>query len=191
MKVTWRGQVWWPILGICALHLPIQSAHTQQWTHIHCEHTPGAVGSHLCCGARGAVGGSVPCSRAPKSWYWGWRECCTFTPPPTIPAGPETRTRNLWDTSPTLQPLGHDFPRHLGSSWLRPTLQYSRWQQCTLLLDVERQKKRSSRLLYTCICCFRKKQYAFFMEFRILWPNLHNLRTDFWWGIVEKKHCPH
>ncbi len=29
-------------------------------------HTPGAVGSHLCCGARGAVGGSVPCSRAPR-----------------------------------------------------------------------------------------------------------------------------
>ncbi len=33
--------------------------------------------------------GSVPCSRAPQSWYyWGWRERCTFTPPPTIPAGP-------------------------------------------------------------------------------------------------------
>ncbi len=30
---------------------------------------PGAVGSHLCCGARGAV------------VYWRWRECCTFTPP--------------------------------------------------------------------------------------------------------------
>ncbi len=29
-------------------------------------------------------------------------------PPPTIPAGPETRTRNLWVTSPTLYPLGHD-----------------------------------------------------------------------------------
>ncbi|GAA6083699.1 uncharacterized [Tachysurus ichikawai] len=27
-----------------------------------------SVGSHLCCGARGAVGGSVPCSRAPQSW---------------------------------------------------------------------------------------------------------------------------
>ncbi len=42
------SQVRWPILGICVLHLPIQSAHTQQWTHTlwthtHCEHTPGAV----------------------------------------------------------------------------------------------------------------------------------------------------
>ncbi len=27
------GQVWWPILGICALHLTHPSAHTQQWTH--------------------------------------------------------------------------------------------------------------------------------------------------------------
>ncbi len=50
--------------------------HTAMNTHIDREHTPGAV-SHLCCGARGAVGGSVP--------GFGCRECCTFTPP-TIPA---------------------------------------------------------------------------------------------------------
>ncbi len=48
------------------------SAHTHSSEHTHTvnptqlEHTPGAVGSHLCCGARGAVGGSVPCSRAPR-----------------------------------------------------------------------------------------------------------------------------
>ncbi len=30
-------------------------------------------------------------------------------PPPTIPAGPETRTHNLRVTSPTLYPLGHDW----------------------------------------------------------------------------------
>ncbi len=85
---------------------PIQSAYTQQWTHTHThthrEHTPGAVGSHLCCSARGAVGGSVPCSRAPQSWCGGWRECCTFTPPAYNPCRPETRTRNLSITSPTL-----------------------------------------------------------------------------------------
>ncbi len=74
---------------------PIQSAHTQQWTHTHrehthsSEHTPGAVGSHLCCGARGAVGGSVSCSRTPQSWYWRRRESTVHSlPPPTIPAGP-------------------------------------------------------------------------------------------------------
>ncbi len=81
-------QVWWPILGICAY--PILSAHTQQWTRTHREHTPGAVSSHLCCGARGAVGGSVPCLKAPQSWYWGWNERCTFTPPTYNSCRPET-----------------------------------------------------------------------------------------------------
>ncbi len=55
---------------MCSLHL----------TH-PCAHTPGAVGSRH-CGARGAVGGSVPCSRvSPQSW--------------TIPAGAKIRTHNL------------------------------------------------------------------------------------------------
>ncbi len=84
------GQVWWPKLEI--------SAHTQQWTHTHTQ----SSGQPFMLPCRGAVGGSVPCSRAPKSWYWGWRKCWTFTPPPTIPAGPETQTRNLLLTSPTL-----------------------------------------------------------------------------------------
>ncbi len=57
-----------------------EETHTHTHTHTHCEHTPGAVGSQ-CCGARGAVGGSVPYSRvSPQSWYWRWRECWTFTP---------------------------------------------------------------------------------------------------------------
>ncbi len=118
------GQVWWHILGICALHLThpcahthssehsSQYTHTHTHTHTHCEHTPGTVGSHLCCGARGAVGGSVSFSRvSPQSWYWRRRESADYSlPPPTIPAGPETRTRNLRVTSPTLYPLGHDCP---------------------------------------------------------------------------------
>ncbi len=71
--------------------------------HTHSsEHTPGAVGSHLCCGARGAVGGSVPYSRAPQLWYWGWRGRWSFTPPTYNSCRPETRTRNLLLTSPTL-----------------------------------------------------------------------------------------
>ncbi len=45
-----------------------------------CVHTPGAVGSQ-CCGARGAVEGSVPCSMvSPQSWYWS----SLFTPPQWI-----------------------------------------------------------------------------------------------------------
>ncbi len=77
-------------------HTAVSSEHTH--THTHCEHTPGAVGSQ-CCGARGAVGGSVPCSRvSPQLWYWGWRERCTFTPP--------TYNRcRTWDSNP--QPSGY------------------------------------------------------------------------------------
>ncbi len=55
---------------MCSLHLTHPSAHTF-----------GAVGSQH-CGARGAVGGLVPCSRvSPRSW--------------TIPVGAEIRTHNL------------------------------------------------------------------------------------------------
>ncbi len=55
---------------MCSLHLTHPSAHTL-----------GAVGSRH-CSARGAVGGSVPCSRvSPQSW--------------TIPARAEIRTHNL------------------------------------------------------------------------------------------------
>jgi len=55
---------------MCSLHLTHPSAHTL-----------GAVGSQH-CGARGAVGGSVPCSRiSPQSW--------------TIPARAEIQTHNL------------------------------------------------------------------------------------------------
>ncbi len=55
---------------MCSLHLTHPSAHT-----------PEAVGSR-CCGTRGAVGGSVPCSRVShQSW--------------TIPAGAEIQTNNL------------------------------------------------------------------------------------------------
>ncbi len=60
---------------------------------------------------RGAVGGSVPCSRvSPQSWYWRWRERSLFTPPTdnscrTWDSNPQPRV-----TSPTLYPLGHDCP---------------------------------------------------------------------------------
>ncbi len=51
------------------------------------------------CGARGAVGGSVPCSRvSPQSWYWRWREHLLFTPPSDNPC-------RTWESN--LQPLGY------------------------------------------------------------------------------------
>ncbi len=185
------GQVWCPILGICALHLTHPSAKTQQWTHARTHahmHTHARTHAHMHTHARthahartnartharthahtharmhahmrtrthahththartharthtcahtrtharththtpwtqtrsieqpycygGAVGGSVPCSRvSPQSWYWRWRESAGYSlPPPTIPAWPEIRTRDLRVTSQTLYPLGHDCP---------------------------------------------------------------------------------
>ncbi len=86
------GQVWWPILGICPLHLTHPSAHSQQWTHTWSSGQP-------YCGARGAVGGSVPCSRvSPQSWYWRWREHLLFTPPTDNPC-------RTWESN--RQPLGY------------------------------------------------------------------------------------
>ncbi len=72
---------------------PIQSART----HTH-THTPGAVGSHLCCGTQGAVGGSVSCSRAPQSWYWGERALCIHSP--------TYNSCRTWDSNS--QPLGYE-----------------------------------------------------------------------------------
>ncbi len=63
---------------------PIQSAPTQQWTHTRSSGQPFML-QHP-----GSSWGLVPCSRAPQSWYWKWRERWLFTPPPTIPARPET-----------------------------------------------------------------------------------------------------
>ncbi len=65
--------MWHPIPFKCT-HTAVRSEQT------HREHTPRAVDSQ-CCGAQGAVGGSVPCSRvSPESWYRGKRERCAFTP---------------------------------------------------------------------------------------------------------------
>ncbi len=75
-----------------------------KWTHTRSSGQP-------CYSARGAVGGSVPCSRTPQSWYWR-----RILPPPTIPAGPEIRTHNLPLTSPTHYPLGHDCPNLVAKS---------------------------------------------------------------------------
>ncbi len=97
-------EVMWPILVISALQLTHpKCTHTAVNTHTQ-THTPGAVSSQ-CCGARGAVGGSVSCSRAPQSWYWGWRECCSFTPPPTYNS---CRTETRTHSPVRLYPLGHD-----------------------------------------------------------------------------------
>ncbi len=111
------GQVWWPILGICPLHLTHPSAHSQQWTHTWSSGQP-------YCGARGAVGGSVPCSRvSPQSWYWRWREHLLFTPPTDNPC-------RTWESN--LQPLGYKS----NSLTIRPRLPYNVIpEQMTLIMS--------------------------------------------------------
>ncbi len=95
-EVTFGQVWWWPIHGICALHLTHPSAlHTHSSENTH---TPSAVGNQ-CCGARGAVGGSVPCSRvSPQSWYWRRRERWLFTPP-------TDNSCRTWDSNP--RPSGY------------------------------------------------------------------------------------
>ncbi len=73
LLIMWK---WCDIQNSCSAFNP-SKVHTHSSEHTHCEHTPGAVDSHLCCGTRGAV----RCSRAPQSWNWGWRERCKFPPP--------------------------------------------------------------------------------------------------------------
>ncbi len=115
-KVT-CGQVWCPILGICALHLTHSSAHTQQWevnkhTHTHNVNThpeqwaANAAAPEEQLGVRCFAQGHL--SRGIE----GGESAGYSLPPPTIPAGPETQTHDLWVTSLTLYPLGHDCPKN-------------------------------------------------------------------------------
>ncbi len=81
------------ILGNCALHLTHPSAHTH--THTPWTHTAAAPGEQL--GVRCLAQGSHL-----SHGIEGGESAGYSLPPPTIPAGSETRTCNLWVTSPTL-----------------------------------------------------------------------------------------
>ncbi len=78
--------------NLCSAFNPSKCTHTAVNTH------PEQWAANV-AGARGAVGGSVPCSRvSPQSWYYGWRERWLFTPPTDNPC-------QTWDSN--LQPLGY------------------------------------------------------------------------------------
>ncbi len=87
----------------CALHLTHPSAHTQQWTHTHCEHTPRVVGSHIAAAPGEQLGVRCLAQGSHLSRGIEGGESAGYSlPPPTIPARPETRTRDLRVASPTL-----------------------------------------------------------------------------------------
>ncbi len=73
-------------LNPCSAFNP-SKVHTHSSEHTHPRSSGQPFISIKCATAAfmlrrpGTVGGSVPCSKAPQSWYWGWRERCTFTPP--------------------------------------------------------------------------------------------------------------
>ncbi len=57
----------------------------------------------------GSSWGFVALLKGTSVLYWRWREHWPFTSPTYNSCRPETRTHNLWVTSPTLLPLGHNF----------------------------------------------------------------------------------
>ncbi len=87
-SVWWKWSDVWPSV-LTHTQILCSAFNLAKCTHTHREHTPGAVRSQ-CCGARGAVGASVPCSR-----YWRWRERWLFTPP-------TDHSCQTWDPNPQL-----------------------------------------------------------------------------------------
>ncbi len=88
------GLVWLPILRIRALHLTHQTyTHPEQWAAIYAAAPGEQLG--VWCLALGHLSRGIE---------GGWSTGYSLPPPPqpTIPAGPETRTRKLWFTSLTL-----------------------------------------------------------------------------------------
>ncbi len=123
VKVTY-SQVWWPILGIHALHLPIQvHTHSSEHTHTHHEHTPRAVGSHLCCGTQGAVGaqghlvGVLKVERA-LNIHSPHRQSLPDRDSNSQPFDFES---DDYDSIMSPLPLGHDFPKYFFNLSLRDT----------------------------------------------------------------------
>ncbi len=73
-----------------------QSGPATPWTHIW------SSGQPLMLRSPGSSCGFGVLLKNTSSWYWRWRECCTFTPPTDNSCRTETRTHNLWITRPTL-----------------------------------------------------------------------------------------
>ncbi len=90
VKMTY-SQVWWLILGICALQFTHHKCtHPELWAVIYAA----APGEQL--GVRCLTQGHLR-----RGIEVGWL-CCTFTHPTYNSCRPETRTCNLLITSPTL-----------------------------------------------------------------------------------------
>ncbi len=89
-----------------ALHYPSKYTHRAVNRHTHREHTPRAVGSHLCCGAREQLGVWGPAQEHLVVVLKVERELYIYSPPPIIPARPrlELATFRLWVRLSTIRP---------------------------------------------------------------------------------------
>ncbi len=86
------------------LYIYPSKVHTHSSEHTH------TVGSHLCCGARGVVGVSVACSRAPHHGIEGGeRALCIHSPHRQSLPDRDSNSQHL-DYESDYLPLGHDFP---------------------------------------------------------------------------------
>ncbi len=110
----------WPSMvihtrNLCSAFNPSKCTHTQQWvvnkhthTRTHTVNTHPEQWAAIYAAAPGEqLGFRCLAQRSHLSrGIEGGESAGHSLPPPTIPAGPETWTRDLWVTSPTLYPLG-------------------------------------------------------------------------------------
>ncbi len=103
-----------PILGICALHLTHPCTHTQQWvvnkhtlTHTPWTHTQSS-------------GQPFMLRRPGSSWGFGaLLKGLTSVVVLKVERALDIHSPDLWVTSPTLYPLGHDCPKKLCFCFLK------------------------------------------------------------------------
>ncbi len=116
-----KGSGVWPSMvthtwNLCSAFNPSKCTHTHTVVNIHPEQwAANAAAPREQLGVRCLAQGSH-LSRG----FEGGESAGYSLPPPTIPAGSETRTHDLRVTSPTLYPLGHDCPTN---KWSKELLQ--------------------------------------------------------------------
>ncbi len=105
----------WPsmvthIQNLCSAFNPSKCTHTAVNTHTHTVNTHPEQWAAIYVAAPGEQLGARCLAQGHLSrGIEGGERAVHSLHPPTIPAGPETRTRNLWATSLALYPLGHTY----------------------------------------------------------------------------------
>ncbi len=78
-NVLYRWKIWSVVIAaVCGFALSCWNTQGLPWNKRHLEGSiwgeiAGQFDSPICCCTWGSVGGLVPWSRAPQSWYWEWK----------------------------------------------------------------------------------------------------------------------